>query len=75
VCTAYGPTRRKDERAGSGSAGDVFGAADATGLRLEWLWGDVRFAFRIEHGTGRYDVHDAASVLADNTARRPNQAL
>ena len=32
VCTAYGPTRRKDERVGTRSAGDAFGAADAAGL-------------------------------------------
>src|SRR5688572_18907981 len=32
VCTAYGPTRRKDERAGTSSACDVFEAADTTGL-------------------------------------------
>src|SRR5688572_29174108 len=32
ACTAYGPTRRKDERAGPRSAGDDFGAADATAL-------------------------------------------
>jgi hypothetical protein len=32
VCTAHGPTRRKDGRAGTRSAGDAFRAADATGL-------------------------------------------
>src|SRR3954471_8625911 len=32
VCTAYGPTRRKDESAGTSSAADGFGAADAIGL-------------------------------------------
>src|SRR5687768_7286867 len=33
VRTAYGPTPRKDERAGTRSAGDAFGGADATGRR------------------------------------------
>src|SRR4051794_15143682 len=34
VCTTYGPTRRRHERAGPGSTGDGFGAADATTPRL-----------------------------------------
>ena len=83
VCTAYGPTRRKDERAGTRSAGDAFGAADATGLtfrcttrvRLSSSWTPVQpLPRRAVENSRMVNSSDSAVYTTPRNRRSPRGA-
>lgn len=62
VYTAYGPTRRRDDRAGTRSIDDAFGAVDAIGLTF-------RCTTRVPLSHSWTPVHPLARRAVENSRR------